>query len=143
MVQMFTLGINQLFLFDEVFKYYAQDDGLLMTLRNFVTAPFSMIIPDLSDIGITIDQDEEAGRLVSFERSIKEIVTESEKRIYKTFKKTEENILSSEEELKYCLVDLMDNIPNVNKKGDSDDDSYSDSSSHITFTREDLGLGYP
>jgi len=143
--QIIIMGINQILLFDTIFQYYASEGGLLMTFWSCITTPIRIIFPHLqqltSNIGITVDQDDETGRLISFERSIKEIVTESEKRICKSFNKTEENILSNGEEMKYCLVDLMDSMPNT--KSDDGSSCSSNASSHVTFTREDLGLAYP
>ena len=140
--QIIILGINQIMLFDAIFQYFAQKSAWAMAIRNFITAPVRIIFPHVAVLRqkIGVYQDDETGQLLSFERSIKEVVERSEKRIIQSCKKTEESILSNGEEIKYCLVDLMDNMP---KKNDDDSSCSSDSSSHVTFTRKDFGLSYP
>jgi len=142
--QIVVLGINQILLFDVIFQYFAAKHDLLMAIRTLVTTPIRVIFPHVAQltqkIGITLDQDDETGQLLSFERSIKEVVERSEKRVIESCKKTEEKILNNGEEIKYCLADLLDALP---KKSDDDSSCSSDSSGHITFTRKDLGLSYP
>merc|ERR1712151_720052 len=142
--QIIVLGINQVLLFDVIFQYFAAKNDLLMAIRTVMTTPIRLILPHVTKltqkIGITLDHDDETGQLLSFEKSIKEVVERSEKRVIESCKKTEKNIISNGEEIKYCLVDLMDALP---KKSDDDSSCSSDSSGHITFTRKDLGLSYP
>jgi len=142
-VQIVLLGINQVLLFDVIYQYFAAKHDLLMAIRTVITTPIRLIFPHVEqltqNIGFVLDQDDETGQLLSYERSIKELVERSEKRVIECCKKTEENILSNGEEIKYCLADLLDVLP---KKSNDDSSCSSDGSSHDEFTRSAIGLSY-
>jgi len=142
LIQMITLGFSQLLLVDTIIKHHAREDGILLKVRSFILTPFTVIDTDnlINLIGNSDENDDFGGRMVIFERSTGAIVKESEKRICKVIKATEEEILAHEKEMKYCIAEMIENVCS-NKKDDSS--CSSDGSSHITFTREDLNLPLP
>jgi len=149
-IQMLCLGINELLLLDTMVKFYAAEDGRVIAFRNFIATPLSVFFSatqGLSNAFIKVtDQDDDNGRMINFERSTNAIVSESEKRICKIVAASEQRILDSEEEMKYVISGIVENVvTSKKKKGVDDDDSSSDSSgsSHVTFTRADLNLPLP
>ena len=151
-LQMVCLGVNEIVLLDTLLEYYAHEDGIIMAIRNIMVKPFSLLSSATKGLTTAFinagDQDDDwAGRMINFERSTNAIVTESEKRICKLIAASEERIAENEEEMKFYISGIAENVNMIKKKrGDGSNDESSVSSygsSHVTFTRADLNLPYP